>query len=619
MSKRRNWKKTSYLDIDQVRNYVLSAILILVFLGVACWILFASGVFAFGQEPIKSYATVFVIKAHKNSKTINFDNEVISKSIERLAISYGKYTVIVADGSPTQQASTTSLEAPSAGTKLINFLSNTDKLDQREKAIKDYLKMQKPLTSETDALEAIDTAARYLKDVDAEVKEIIVLGTGLSTAGLLNFAENEGYLYTSPESIVSILQKDKNLPDLSGIKVIWCQMHDVHEPQEAFDGTQKENLEEIWRGIIENGGGRLEIVSSPPGNDFYGSDKSPDYPEVSVVNIRPKDPVVISVVVSPKVSIVERGDTHKFQAVVEGLNGPAQEVTWSVTGASDEKTKIDKDGLLYVSPDESETSLTVTAKALTDPAKFAEVYVTIPAVIGTGILGVKISPSSLVAKKGENYQLDATVLSSKNSDDTAVSWSVQGGGANTSISQNGLLSVGKDEEASTVTIIATSQADTGVAGELPVMVTPNEVKVMFLANQPEASVPGNNGKEYFANGREAAIEVIKDWVGYIDSQGNGIYLFGCTAKDDSPQNEGYEKHRQLGRRRADAVREILITEFNVDPRKIVTVGLGYDNPWHKDNGINNLFWNEDAAKENRKTYVLPIGDAVADHLASQNS
>ncbi|MDR1641225.1 MAG: hypothetical protein LBT59_16155, partial [Clostridiales bacterium] len=287
MSKRRNWKKTSYLDIDQVRNYVLSAILILVFLGVACWILFASGVFAFGQEPIKSYATVFVIKAHKNSKTINFDNEVISKSIERLAISYGKYTVIVADGSPTQQASTTSLEAPSAGTKLINFLSNTDKLDQREKAIKDYLKMQKPLTSETDALEAIDTAARYLKDVDAEVKEIIVLGTGLSTAGLLNFAENEGYLYTSPESIVSILQKDKNLPDLSGIKVIWCQMHDVHEPQEAFDGTQKENLEEIWRGIIENGGGRLEIVSSPPGNDFYGSDKSPDYPEVSVVNIRP--------------------------------------------------------------------------------------------------------------------------------------------------------------------------------------------------------------------------------------------------------------------------------------------------------------------------------------------
>lgn len=84
---------------------------------------------------------------------------------------------------------------------------------------------------------------------------------------------------------------------------------------------------------------------------------------------------------------------------------------------------------------------------------------------------VTVTPGSVSIKKGGSAQFSATVKGTDIST-TDVTWSVKNNtSSNTSINDNGYLTVGSDESASAVTVVATSVADTSKAGNASVSIT----------------------------------------------------------------------------------------------------------------------------------------------------
>lgn len=81
------------------------------------------------------------------------------------------------------------------------------------------------------------------------------------------------------------------------------------------------------------------------------------------------------------------------------------------------------------------------------------------------IEGVTVTPDTARVVVGGSNQFAAVVSFSNNTTSNDVSWSVVGNNSsNTSINENGLLSIGDDETASTLTIKATSKSDSSKSG-----------------------------------------------------------------------------------------------------------------------------------------------------------
>ncbi|MDR2701850.1 MAG: glycoside hydrolase family 11 protein [Spirochaetaceae bacterium] len=85
-----------------------------------------------------------------------------------------------------------------------------------------------------------------------------------------------------------------------------------------------------------------------------------------------------------------------------------------------------------------------------------------PSVSILAVTGVTVNPSSASVLKGGNKQFTAGITGI-NSPAQTVTWTVEGGGAGTSIS-NGKLIVAANETAASLTVRATSTADTGKSG-----------------------------------------------------------------------------------------------------------------------------------------------------------
>jgi len=84
---------------------------------------------------------------------------------------------------------------------------------------------------------------------------------------------------------------------------------------------------------------------------------------------------------------------------------------------------------------------------------------TAPAKIIPTITDISISPESVIVDKGKTHQFTATV-SGTNDPDLTVTWTVSNNtSAKTTINEDGLLTVGSDENITPLTVIATSNQD----------------------------------------------------------------------------------------------------------------------------------------------------------------
>jgi outer membrane protein OmpA-like peptidoglycan-associated protein len=140
-----------------------------------------------------------------------------------------------------------------------------------------------------DYLQGLQIAARSMNALDGySSKTIVMIGTGLSTQGIMNFKNN--LLSVEPEAVIDMLEEKEEIPDLSGITVVWQQLGDVAAPQQELSQRQYKRLEELWGGIVERGGGEFvynEIMPLPANEDA-------SFPEVDVVDLPAEAPIAFS-------------------------------------------------------------------------------------------------------------------------------------------------------------------------------------------------------------------------------------------------------------------------------------------------------------------------------------
>jgi hypothetical protein len=191
------------------------------------------------------------------------------------------------------------------------------------------------------------------------------------------------------------------------------------------------------------------------------------------VTVTAPAPTVTSVTVSPSAISVAKGGTQAFSANITGEGNPSQAVTWSVTGGVT-GTSISPAGLLTVASAESAATLTVTATSVVDTTKSGTATVTVtgsePGVPDATVTSVSVSPATPSVERGGTQAFTATVQGTNNPART-VTWTVSGGASGTSISDTGFQTVAATESAETLTVTATSTADTSKSGKATVTLT----------------------------------------------------------------------------------------------------------------------------------------------------
>jgi len=180
-------------------------------------------------------------------------------------------------------------------------------------------------------------------------------------------------------------------------------------------------------------------------------------------------PTVTSVTVSPATASVERGGTRGFVASVMGTNNPPQDVTWSIVESTSWGTSIDDNGVLTVDTNENLTALTVRATSASDTSVIGTASVTIPTATW-----VTVSPATATVGRGGILNFTATV-GGVNNPPQGVTWFIDEGWIwgtqdGTTINSSGGLTVSPTETLATLTVRATSMADTSISGTATVTV-----------------------------------------------------------------------------------------------------------------------------------------------------
>lgn len=252
-----------------MKKWILAALLLLTLTGCA------------KQETSAKKAVCFAAAHTANSQGLNFSAPRIADSVLEAVSGYGYVSVVSIDGSPEIIAAQ-SFDIPEQYKKASKAKLEKD-AQANAAAVLSALQAVTANDPEADYLEGLRLAVRSLTAVDAP-KTIVMLGTGLSTAGDLDFRNN--LLLAEPKTVAQQLNERKAIPNLTGITVYWQQLGDTAAPQPELTQVQKENLEAIWREIITLGGGSLIVDPFPavnPGNESL--------PSVSPVNLPAENPI----------------------------------------------------------------------------------------------------------------------------------------------------------------------------------------------------------------------------------------------------------------------------------------------------------------------------------------
>ena len=199
-----------------------------------------------------------VIGNHACSRELNLSAPIIKTAVSDAVERGGFVSVVQVDGAPElvsadlyaideryQHADPDKLKTDAA-IKAANLLSSISTVQAND--------------PEVDTLEALRIALRSFAYAPEEgERRILVIDSGLSTAGYLSF--QNGLLSASPEAMVQELKERGALPDFTGVEVLWQQLGDVAEPQQALSPRQTQRLTDIWQAIVTAGGGSFTLCA----------------------------------------------------------------------------------------------------------------------------------------------------------------------------------------------------------------------------------------------------------------------------------------------------------------------------------------------------------------------
>ncbi len=228
--------------------------------------------------------------------------------------------------------------------------------------------------------------------------------------------------------------------------------------------TGSSNTAVTWS-VVEAGGGTLSaagLYTAPatPGSYTVKAVSAADATAVATTTVTVEKKITVTI--NPSTASVEVLDLFKFSATVLGATNPA--LTWTVDeGATG--GQVDNTGL-YRAPS-GVGVFHVTARSVEDPAQSDTATITV-----TPQMFVEVNPFNVSLAQGATQQFTATVVGVGN---PAVTWSVQGGAANGTISATGLYTAPTVK--GSYTVMATSVGAPAVKGYAYVTVV-SPVKVV---------------------------------------------------------------------------------------------------------------------------------------------
>ncbi|MDR3277174.1 MAG: Ig-like domain-containing protein [Oscillospiraceae bacterium] len=214
-------------------------------------------------------------------------------------------------------------------------------------------------------------------------------------------------------------------------------------------------------------------------------------------------PTITSVTVIPAAVTIQKGESYSFSAVVLGERNPPQDVAWQVWPSDGDVnislgTTIDQNGILTVAADEAAATMRVVAVpsgGVSFPS-WGEALVTVAdAPIARTVTGVTVTPDDATLDPGGTQRFFASVTGTNDPPQTVLWTLADNISAGTSISSAGLLTVGADETAETLSVTATSVFDPDYSYTVTVTVNPPPpvVKTVSVGAQTGALIAGTAG------------------------------------------------------------------------------------------------------------------------------
>lgn len=183
-------------------------------------------------------------------------------------------TVVVADGRPAH-AQTLRLRSTAA-----NPLIAERERRQTLAIVRDAITSCRAVTAEVDQLAALALAARAVAGA-AGLRRIVMIDSGVQTAGGLRFQDGATTLSAAPGDLADRLAEDRFLPDLTGVEVRLIGIGDVRDPQLPLGEPGRQSLLAIWSAIVVRSGGTAVTVPDP----LPTRSPEPGLPPISVVPV----------------------------------------------------------------------------------------------------------------------------------------------------------------------------------------------------------------------------------------------------------------------------------------------------------------------------------------------
>jgi outer membrane protein OmpA-like peptidoglycan-associated protein len=220
-----------------------------------CSVALAAGLAGCSDSPKPTGGLAIVVGARSNMPPPSLTGKA-AEAREDALVSQAYLSVVVADGEPFQMEGAGVLVARDE-----NAVVQKQDRDRNRQAIDSMVAEARAKSPETDLLAALDLAARGISSAAGD-RTIIVLDSGLSTVEPLDF-RTPGLLDADPVELAESLNAAGELPDLTGVNVIFQGLGDTAPPQEKLRRPQRANLIAIWQAIVVAAGGTPEVEQSP--------------------------------------------------------------------------------------------------------------------------------------------------------------------------------------------------------------------------------------------------------------------------------------------------------------------------------------------------------------------
>lgn len=257
---------------------------ILVNLALVMVLIFASACGKVGGQEVEKENVQLLLGIRNNSKAP--DLKKAEEEIKGALKSQGNLGLTLIDGSPKLVKS---FESPKPKA-MLSPSKKQDILKTQFEEINTFIGGLRPQAPECDILKAINISADNLADRGG-VKSLVIMDSGLSTTGLLDFRSAD-VASLKIDEIIGALQSKKAIPNLEGVDVSWYGMGQTTDPQIEPSSEYKYVLEELWTAILKEAGAKSVHIARESLEDVE-LDRS-DFPKVSPVDCKLEESIIAS-------------------------------------------------------------------------------------------------------------------------------------------------------------------------------------------------------------------------------------------------------------------------------------------------------------------------------------